>query len=59
MNKYGVKCPKCSSVEVWKVGFIPSREGRKARFKCTVCAHTFYKGMPGSIVVEPKTKKKG
>ncbi len=55
-NKYGVKCPKCGSTEVWKVGFVPSRTGRKDRFKCTVCGSTFYKGQPGTIASEPKKR---
>ena len=53
-NKYGVKCPKCGSTEIWKIGYVPTREGRKDRFKCTMCAHTFYKGQPGSVVGERK-----
>ena len=59
-NKYGVKCPRCQNRQVWKVGFIPTVGGRKDRFKCTVCAHTFYKGQPGTIVAKhkPKTKVK-
>ncbi len=56
--KYGVKCPKCSSREIWKVGFVPTGEGRKDRFKCTMCAHTFYKGQPGTVVGKTKSKKK-
>jgi len=54
-NKYGVKCPKCQSREIWKIGFVPTREGRKDRFKCTHCAHSFYKGQPGTVV---KSRKK-
>lgn len=59
--KYGVKCPKpkCGSREIWKVGFVPTGEGRKERFKCTMCAHTFYKGQPGTAVGgRSKSKKK-
>ena len=61
-NKYGVKCPKCGSTAIWKVGFVPTREGRKDRFKCTECAYTFYKGQPGTLVsgakTKPRTKRK-
>ena len=41
-NQYGVKCPKCQSQSVWKQGFVPTIGGRKDRFKCTMCAHTFH-----------------
>jgi transposase-like protein len=64
MNKYRVKCPKCQSTEIWKVGFVPTIKGRKDRFKCTRCAHTFYKGQPGTAAVKvgaerkPRVKKK-
>lgn len=59
MNKYGLKCPECGSVQIWKSGYVPTREGRKDRFKCTVCAHSFYKEPPVVEVVEkPKRKKK-
>lgn len=57
-NKYGLKCPKCHTQEIWKVGYIPTIHGRKDRFKCTRCAHTFYKGQPGTMARKP-TKKKG
>ena len=57
-NKYGVKCPKCQSQQVWKVGFVPTVGGRKDRFKCTVCAHTFYKGQPGTTVKASGGRKK-
>jgi transposase-like protein len=57
-NKYGVKCPKCQSQSVWKVGFVPTAKGRKDRFKCTVCAHTFYKGQPGTTARVSKSRKK-
>ena len=54
-NKYGVKCPKCQSREIWKIGFVPTVAGRKDRFKCTHCAHSFYRGQPGTVV---KSRKK-
>lgn len=57
-NKYGVKCPRCQSQQVWKVGFVPTVRGRKDRFKCTNCGHSFYKGQPGSLVSStPKAAK--
>ena len=56
--KYGVKCPKCSSREIWKVGFVPVGGGRKDRFKCTMCAASFYKGQPGTVVGSKTRKKK-
>ena len=55
-NKYGVKCPKCHSQEIWKTGFVPTLEGRKDRFKCTRCARSFYKGQPGTSVKTGKKK---
>ena len=57
-NKYGVKCPKCGSTQIWKVGFVPTTSGRKDRFKCTVCGHSFYKGQPGTIARSGGRKKK-
>ena len=60
--KYGVKCPKCGSREIWKVGFVPVAGGRKDRFKCTVCAASFYKGQPGTVAgtvsAKPKASRK-
>ncbi len=53
-NKYGVKCSRCGATHVWKMGFVPTKGGRKARFKCTECAHTFYKGQPGTLIGERK-----
>ena len=57
-NKYGVKCPSCGSTSIWKVGWTPSKEGRKDRFKCTVCATTFYKGQPGTLPGQKTRKSK-
>ena len=54
-NKYGVKCPKCNSKQIWKVGFQPTKEGRKDRFKCTKCAHTFYRGQKGTTARKRKS----
>lgn len=56
--KYGVKCPKCGSREIWKTGFVPTKGGRKERFKCTVCAASFYKGQPKTVVGSGSRKKK-
>lgn len=57
-NKYGVKCPRCQTQEIWKVGYIPTIHGRKDRFKCTHCGHSFYKGQPGTIARSGGRKKK-
>ena len=45
------KCPECHSTKVWKVGLVPTRSGKKMRFKCSQCARSFYAPKP--------TKKKG
>lgn len=58
-NKYGVKCPKCRTQEIWKVGYMPTKAGRKDRFKCTRCATTFYKGQPGTLARKLAKKKGG
>lgn len=58
-SKYGVKCPKCKSREIWKVGFVPVAGGRKDRFKCTVCATSFYRGQPKTAVGGGRKKKAG
>lgn len=39
----GVKCPRCNSPRIWKYGFVPTIKGRKIRYKCTDCGHSFYK----------------
>ena len=51
MNKYGLKCPKDGSTEIWRIGLVPTLAGRKARYKCTMCAHSFYEDAPGAKVV--------
>ena len=56
-NPYGLQCPKCKSKDIWSVGFIPTSEGRKARFKCTWCATSFYKDAPGALVPVKKVRK--
>lgn len=38
----GITCPKCHSGHIWKVGFVPTRTGLKARYKCVNCAYTFF-----------------
>ncbi len=48
----GIKCPECGSTQIWKKGFVPTRAGRKTRYQCTVCAHSFY------FKDEPKPKAK-
>ena len=40
--KSNIKCPECGSDELWKIGYIPTRTGKKHRMKCTKCARTFY-----------------
>lgn len=57
-NKYGLKCSQCGSTQIWKTGFVPTIGGRKDRFKCTVCAHSFYKGQPGTIDTSSSVAKK-
>lgn len=57
-NKYGVKCPRCSSHHVWKYGFTPTRKGHQDRFKCVNCGSTFYKGQPGTIARSSGSRKK-
>lgn len=56
-RELGVKCPKCGGREIWRCGFYPYVSGRRLRFKCTVCAHSFNEGVPGSVVggKRPKT----
>lgn len=55
-EKYGVVCPRCKSREIWKVGFRPTAAGRMDAFKCTVCAHSFYKGQPGTNAPAKRVK---
>jgi transposase-like protein len=51
-----IKCPKCGSRAVWNYGYIPTREGKKQRYKCTDCAHSFYKTKESTV--RTRTKKK-
>ena len=53
----GIKCPSCGSRELWSVGFTPTKEGRKSRAKCTVCATSFYIDNPVAQVKVRKAKR--
>jgi transposase-like protein len=55
----GVKCPSCGSTKIWKVGFTPTKAGKKLRGKCTECATSFYLPKPKAPrVAKNKTTKK-
>lgn len=54
----GVKCPKCGSTHIWKVGFVPTRKGHRTRYKCVNCAYTFYQGQARPVTrVAPVAKR--
>lgn len=55
----GVKCPKCGSPKIWKVGFTPTKAGKKLRGKCTECATSFYLPKPKAPRAKKKATKKG
>lgn len=48
----GIKCPDCGCTKVWKVGYTPTRQGKKARYKCTECGRSFF-------LAKKKRSKKG
>ena len=56
-----MRCPNCGSKKLWKFGFVPTKAGKKRRFKCTDCASSFYetKALPdkkpkkAAVVVAP------
>jgi transposase-like protein len=38
-----IPCPDCNSKNTTKWGFSPNRHGKKQRYVCFDCGHTFYK----------------
>jgi len=60
-KELGLQCPnpKCRSREIWQIGAVPTREGRKVRFKCAQCATSFYADAPGAKVRVSRAKVKG
>lgn len=42
MTVPGYKCPKCGSHRIWKKGYVPTIGGKKLRYICTDCGHSFY-----------------
>ncbi len=58
MAEKGIKCPECGSVRVWKVGAVPTRSGPKERYKCVVCARSFYAPVPAKAKRVRKAKTK-
>jgi transposase-like protein len=52
----GMKCPKCGSHKIWKYGFVPTKAGKKIRYKCTDCASSFY--TPAKVKAEVKSVKR-
>jgi transposase-like protein len=42
-EKEKVKCNRCSSEHVVSHGYVPTvKKGKRKRYKCQNCAHTFY-----------------
>jgi len=37
-----MRCPRCKSKHIVKIGTIVTRKGKKQRFKCQKCGTTFY-----------------
>lgn len=37
-----MKCKYCNSERLQKIGFIPTIKGKKQRYRCSECGHTFY-----------------
>jgi len=35
-------CKYCGSTRVIKMGFVPTVKGKKRRYRCNECGHTFY-----------------
>jgi transposase-like protein len=43
-NKENPICPKCGSLTA-KMGYLPTVEGKKRRYRCGECGHTFTEGV--------------
>ena len=39
-NLNNPRCPECGSI-TRKLGFLPTRKGKKQRYQCIECARTF------------------
>lgn len=37
-----MRCPRCKSTHIVKIGMIVNRYGKRQRFKCWECGTTFY-----------------
>jgi predicted Zn finger-like uncharacterized protein len=37
-----IKCPECGSTKIVRFGSIPTRSGKKQRYRCQECGRTFY-----------------
>ena len=40
------ECPECESEKLVKLGKIPTRNGKKQRFRCQECGKTMYEETP-------------
>ena len=59
-NATGIRCPGCHKGNIWKVGTVPTRHGKKIRYKCSDCGRSFYKGgaTGGAATAAPAAAKK-
>lgn len=40
-NKQRILCPECGNKAI-KFSVVPTRQGKKQRYRCTECGRTFY-----------------
>lgn len=52
----GIRCPGCHKGNIWKVGTVPTRHGKKMRYKCTDCGRSFYAGAKTAASAVSKKK---
>lgn len=54
-------CPHCGKSHVWRKGYQPTIHGRKLRYQCYDCGHSFYPPKPAPKPVKirkaPKARK--
>ena len=49
-----MKCPKCGTKETIKAGSKITSEGKKQRYQCKICGHTFTEESKPTIVTNEK-----
>jgi len=42
MSDIGFRCPYCKGKKLMRKGFMPALGGKKQRYVCWDCGHTFY-----------------